>query len=60
MKLIKKDIKHLQLNLKLKNGQQVKKKPYYYASTGLSKIKSYKDKINAPVPVLYNKKSLQF
>ncbi|SFW40224.1 hypothetical protein SAMN05660313_01450 [Cellulophaga fucicola] len=43
------------IEFKVKNGQQIKKKPYYYASTNLSKIKSYKDKINEPVTVLYNK-----
>jgi hypothetical protein len=45
------------IEFKTKKGNQIKKKPYYYASTDLSKIKTYKNKINESVSVLYDKKN---
>jgi len=45
------------IEFKTKNGNQIKKKPYYYASTNLSKFKSYKNRINESVSVLYDKKN---
>lgn len=45
------------IEFKTKNGNQIKKKPYYYASSDLSKIKSYKNKINESVSVVYDKKN---
>ncbi|WP_405570503.1 DUF3592 domain-containing protein [Winogradskyella sp. Asnod2-B02-A] len=45
------------IEFKTKNGNQIKKKPYYYASTDLSKIRTYKNKINESVSVLYDKKN---
>lgn len=43
------------IEFKTKNGNQIKKKPYYYSSTDLSKIRTYKNEINTSVPVLYDK-----
>ena len=43
------------IEFKTKNGNQIKKKPYYYASTDLSKFRTYKNKINESVSVLYDK-----
>ncbi|MCX7549179.1 DUF3592 domain-containing protein [Xanthomarina sp. F1114] len=45
------------IEFKTKNGIQINKKPYYYSSTDLSKIKTYKNKINESVSVLYDKKN---
>lgn len=36
------------------NEQIISKKPYYYSSTDLSKIKSYKQNINKSFPILYD------
>jgi hypothetical protein len=41
------------LNLLLQTGG-FKKKQYYYASTDLSKIKTYKKNIDNPIPFLYD------
>lgn len=35
------------------NGTQILKKPYYYTSTDLSKFKTYKSKIDKPIPIVY-------
>jgi hypothetical protein len=35
-------------------GNIVKEQPYYYASTDLSKIKSYNNKIGKPVTIIYD------
>jgi len=43
------------IEFKTKNGNQIKKKPYYYASTDLSKFRTYKNKKNESVSVLYDK-----
>ena len=45
------------IEFKTKSGNQIKKKPYYYASTDLSKIRTYKNKINESVSVLYDKEN---
>ncbi|WP_158960686.1 DUF3592 domain-containing protein [Myroides fluvii] len=36
------------------NGEQIVKKPYYYASTDLSILKTYKNKINKSISILYD------
>ncbi|RBW61949.1 hypothetical protein DS884_02800 [Tenacibaculum sp. E3R01] len=43
------------IEFKTKNGHQIKEKPYYYASTDLSIIRTYKEKLNKSVSVLYDK-----
>ena len=40
-----------------KNGIQVRKQPYYYASTDLSKIKTYTKNIDKPIKILYDPKN---
>ena len=40
-----------------KNGIQVRKKPYYYASTDLSIIRTYKKNIDKPIDILYDQKN---
>lgn len=35
------------------NGKKIIKKPYYYASTDLSKFKTYKNKIDKIIPIVY-------
>ena len=45
------------IEFKTKNGIQIKKKPYYYASSDLSKIRTYKNKTNESISVLYDKKN---
>ena len=39
------------------NGMQVREKPYFYASTDLSKIRTYKKDIDKPIDILYDPKS---
>jgi hypothetical protein len=36
------------------NGIQIRKKPYYYASTDLSKIRNYKNNIDKKIDILYD------
>lgn len=38
------------------NGEQIVKKPYYYASTDLSIFKTYKKNINKSISILYSPK----
>ena len=45
------------IEFKTKNGNHIKKKPYYYASTDLSEFRTYKNKINDSVSILYDKKN---
>lgn len=40
-----------------KNGKLIRKKPYYYTSTDVSKIRTYKKNINKPVDILYHRKN---
>lgn len=42
------------LKFKTLDGTEIKKEPYYYASTDLSKFRSYSDKINETVSVKYD------
>lgn len=42
-----------------KNGKQIKKEPYYYSSSDISKFKNYKNDIDKSVFVLYDKKILK-
>jgi len=39
------------------NGNQIKSKPYYYASTDLSIIRTYKNKINTSIDIIYHPKN---
>ena len=39
------------------NRMQVREKPYFYASTDLSKIRTYKKDIDKPIDILYDPKS---
>lgn len=34
--------------------REIQKEPFYYASTDLSKFKTYKNNINKPIPIKYN------
>lgn len=36
------------------NGELIREKPHVYASTDLSKIRTYNNSINQPVPILYD------
>ncbi|MFY0603575.1 MAG: DUF3592 domain-containing protein [Flavobacteriaceae bacterium] len=40
-----------------KEGKIVERKPYFYVSSDLSKIRSYKKRINKIVPIRYNPKN---
>lgn len=40
-----------------KNGKQIRKKPYYYVSTDLSKIRTHKKNIDKPINILYDPKN---
>ncbi|WP_432671486.1 DUF3592 domain-containing protein [Flavobacterium sp. SM2513] len=39
-----------------KNGMHILTKPFYYASTDFSKIRSYKNNIDSPIDIFYNPK----
>ena len=38
------------------NGKKILRKPYYYLSTDLSKLKTYRNKIDKLITIVYNPK----
>ena len=46
------------IEFKIASGEIISEKPYFYASTDLSKIRTYKNKINQNVNILYDPKTL--
>ena len=40
-----------------KDGIQVRKEPYYYASTDVSKIRTYKNNIDKSIDIIYDQKN---
>ncbi|EDM44607.1 hypothetical protein SCB49_13585 [unidentified eubacterium SCB49] len=45
------------IEFETKKGNQIKKEPYIFISTDLNKFRNFKNKINEPVSVLYDKKN---
>ncbi len=45
------------VEFKIPSGEIISEKPYFYASTDLSKIRTYKNMINQPVSILYDPKN---
>ncbi|KGO85041.1 DUF3592 domain-containing protein [Flavobacterium suncheonense] len=45
------------IEFKIASGEIISEKPYFYASTDFSKIRTYKNKINQNVNILYDPKN---